>query len=238
MEHKTQTKLYMWDFCQCDPKRCSGRKLVRQKLVKTLPVHATFHGICLTPDSSASLLTPQDAEIIKKAGVAVIDCSWNEYSAGRGVNEVKRLKYRNGRFLPFLMAGNPVNFGRPFKLNCAEALAGALAICGFMEDAQIVMEVFTWGETFLEMNKKVIKEYRLCNSLQEVMDVQKAYTETDENEKERREKERAKMFDIPDSDDSEEGEMYYNPNRMNYPEDDDSSDDEEEDDDESDEDSD
>ncbi|EMD42998.1 metalbinding family, in rnase L inhibitor RLI family protein, putative [Entamoeba histolytica KU27] len=210
MEHHTRIKLYMWDFCQCDPKRCSGRKLVRQKLVKTLPINASFHGICLTPDSSASLLTPADAEIIARNGVAVIDCSWNEYSAGRGVNEVKRLKYRNGRFLPFLMAGNPVNFGRPFKLNCAEALAGALAICGFMKDAQSIMEVFGWGETFLDINKKVIKEYTQCKTLEDVLNVQKAYTETDENIKEKREQERAKMFDIPDSDEEE----YFNPNRM------------------------
>ncbi|ELP89138.1 hypothetical protein EIN_484800 [Entamoeba invadens IP1] len=212
MQHHTGTKLYMWDFCQCDPKKCSGRKLVRQKLVKTLPVTSAFHGICLTPDSSATLFLPSDVELIKKAGLAVIDCSWNEYSAGRGVDEVKRLKYRNGRFLPFLMAGNPINFGRPFKLNCAEALAGALAICGLEDDAKSVMEVFTWGQTFLDINKKVIDEYKECTTLEEVLAVQKAYSENGEDEKERKEKERQKMFDIPDSDD-DELEGFYNPNR-------------------------
>ncbi|KAL7715565.1 18S rRNA aminocarboxypropyltransferase [Entamoeba marina] len=204
MQHHTKTRLFMWDLCQCDPKRCSGRKLVRQKMVKILSPNASFHGIVLTPDSSASLMTPKDIEIIEKSGVAVIDCSWNEYSAGRGVDKVKKLKYRNGRFLPFLMAGNPVNFGKPYKLNCAEALAGALAICGLMDDAKIVMEVFGWGQTFLDINKKVIKEYQSCETIDDIMKIQSDYTESDESAKERREKERQKNFDEEDDDDSDD----------------------------------
>jgi pre-rRNA-processing protein TSR3 len=37
-----------------------------------------------------------------------------------------------------------VNYGRPCKLSCAEALAAGLAMCGQEEDAQKVMSRFKW----------------------------------------------------------------------------------------------
>ncbi len=70
----------------------------------------------------------------------MVDCSWNR------LDDVPfgRIKGYAPRLLPWLLAANPVNYGKPCKLSCAEALAAALYICGWKEDAAVVMGRFKW----------------------------------------------------------------------------------------------
>lgn len=109
--------LAMWDFGQCDAKRCTGKKLSRAGWIRELKPSQRCRGraIVLTPDASQSVC-PMDREVIISDGICVVDCSWNR------VDEMPFhiLKGGQPRLLPFLVAANPVNYGRPFKLTCVE----------------------------------------------------------------------------------------------------------------------
>lgn len=98
---------------------------------------------------------------MKQYGTSAIDCSWAR------IEEIPMNKLKNGvhRLLPFLVAANPVNYGKPAKLTCAEAIAATLYIVGLKEDALIIMKPFKWGCQFISLNYVMICyciEYRNC----------------------------------------------------------------------------
>lgn len=53
------------------------------------------------------------------------------------------------------MATNPTNYGKPWRLNCVEALAAAFYITGFDAYAERLLSGFGWGESFWEVNRSV-----------------------------------------------------------------------------------
>ena len=67
--------------------------------------------------------------------------------------------WRHRRALPFLVAANPVNFGRPWKLTSVEALAAALVILGERSQAELVVSSCNWGVRFLELNEEPLGFY-------------------------------------------------------------------------------
>ena len=116
--------LAMWDFCQCDSKRCSGRKLLRLGVVHLLPLsRRLFPGIVLSADGKKTM-SPEDRDIVRDHGIAVIDCSWHCIDT----TKMDKARGAHPRLLPFLIAANPVNYGKPIQLNCAEAIAAGLLI--------------------------------------------------------------------------------------------------------------
>ncbi len=57
--------------------------------------------------------------------------------------------------VPYLMATNPTNYGKPWRLNCVEALAAAFYITGFDEYAEKLLDGFGWGASFYKVNEYV-----------------------------------------------------------------------------------
>ena len=92
--------------------------------------------------------------MIEQYGLVGLDCSWN-LSEEILQNNIKG----ENRRLPTLLAGNPTNYSIRGRLSTAEALAAALLITGFEKEAQRLLAVFTWGHTFLTLNKEPLEAY-------------------------------------------------------------------------------
>ncbi len=155
-----------------DPEKCSARKLARFDLA-TLHRSAreTPAGIVLDPYAERAL-SPADADLgAVSERLVALDCSWETAEA-----EAFKLDGPH-RSLPFLVAGNPVNYGTPFQLNTVEAFAGALCILGEREQAERILGKFRWGHTFLELNEEPLRRYADCADSSEVIDVQSEYLE-------------------------------------------------------------
>ncbi|KAI6192129.1 Ribosome biogenesis protein TSR3-like protein [Aphelenchoides bicaudatus] len=188
---KMPCKIAMFDFKQCDPKRCSGRKLQRHGLMTTIKLGSKFPGLILSP-TGTSTLSPADRNIIISNGLAVVDCSWNQVEG----TPLHRVKAAEHRLLPFLLAANPVNYGTPCKLNCAEALAAGLEIVGESEAAATLMSKFKWGPNFLELNAEALSEYRKCKNAQEIIEAQNRYMAKIDEENQQR---KQRSIDLPPS---------------------------------------
>lgn len=69
---------------------------------------------------------------------------------------------------------NPTNYGKPWKLNCVEALAAAFYITGFDQHAETLLSGFGWGESFWKVNRVYLEKYQTCKSATEVDAMQNA----------------------------------------------------------------
>lgn len=173
--------LRMWDFNQCDPKRCTGARLARRGIFQKMPLKQPFRGIVLSPNGTQSI-SPADIGILERSGMSLVDCSWAR------LQEIPWSQLHKGqpRLLPFLVAANTVNYGRPSKLSCAEAAAATLYICGKKEAAKAVLDEFPWGDEFFKLNQEVLEMYANCKDAEEVVEKQTEFlakAEQDEHDK-------------------------------------------------------
>ncbi|CAI5708003.1 unnamed protein product [Peronospora farinosa] len=189
--------LRMWDFQQCDAKRCTGRKLCRLGYIKSMKPGAHFRGLVLSP-AGEQAVSHADLDLVTSSGISVIDCSWAK------VQELPYKQLRSGvhRLLPFLVAANSVNYGRPHKLSCAEAIAATLYIVGLQDEAIQVMDEFSWGAEFLKINADCLQAYAACTNSAEVVEAQNAYLAACQTEQ----KERQQHMDLPSLESDEEDE--------------------------------
>ncbi|XP_010547631.1 PREDICTED: ribosome biogenesis protein TSR3 homolog [Tarenaya hassleriana] len=165
-----KVQLAMWDFGQCDAKRCTGRKLSRFGLLRELRVNSGFGGVVLSPVGT-QCVSKEDYGLIERKGLAVVDCSWAR------LDDVPFVKLRSAapRLLPWLVAANPVNYGRPCQLSCVEALSAALIICGEEETANLLLGKFKWGHAFLSLNRELLKAYSKCENSAEIISFQNSW---------------------------------------------------------------
>jgi pre-rRNA-processing protein TSR3 len=156
-----------------DPEKCTARKLARFDLVGLhRSDRATPSGVVLNPHAERAL-SPADGTGTDSETLVALDCSWE--SAG----EARFSLPGDNRALPYLVAANPVNFGRPFRLTTVEALAAGLVILGDRPHAERLLAKFTWGETFLELNDEPLRRYADCADSTEVVAVQGEYLDRD-----------------------------------------------------------
>jgi len=152
-----------------DPQKCTARKLSKFDLAELHRNHRTTpYGIVLNPHAEQAL-SPVDRSVASDGALVALDCSWE--SAG----EAQFSLAGDHRALPYLVAANPVNFGRPMQLTTVEALAAALCIFGEREQAEAILSKFTWGETFLELNDEPLRRYADCEDSTEIVAVQQEY---------------------------------------------------------------
>lgn len=156
---------------ECDPKKCTAIRLHRMGEVEmTYDIRGIPSGVVLLDPFAERALSKADADLAKKRGLAVLDCSWKQ------VGQIGRLRSRAvPRALPYLVASNPTHYGRPTILSTAEALAAALFILGERERARNLLKHFKWGGTFFELNRDPLEAYASARDSSEVVSIQRHF---------------------------------------------------------------
>jgi pre-rRNA-processing protein TSR3 len=165
MEKAPKIRITIYHANQCDPKRCTGLKLKRHGLARIVSRTRFMpkRAIILNPFGEIAF-SPADKQRVADFGVAALDCSW-EHAEKVLSHHVRG----TARCLPVLIAGNPTNFAKATKLTTAEALAAALYIVGFKDEARELLSIFTWGHTFFELNVMLLDDYAAAKDSTEIV---------------------------------------------------------------------
>lgn len=157
----------------------SGSKLCKLGYSDRLKIGQNFNGIVLSSEAT-SFVSPADLEIVEKYGIAGINCSWNRLE---DIPFSSLGKLKNHRKLPLIVAANTVNYGKPFKMNTAEALAATLYIVGFKKEAISLLYPFSYGVEFIKLNEEAMNAYSGCANSQEVEKLMNYFIEDGEKQK-------------------------------------------------------
>ena len=163
-------RLYVLRRPGCSPAKCTGLKLARKGLVKLIREvgRAPREALVLNP-LAAEVLSPMDRGLAEAGGLMAVDGSWE------AVHDLFSARLRGAhRRLPLLIAGNPVNYGKPHKLTTLEALAAALYILGFPEDSERLLSIYKWGSTFMSLNRRLLQAYAGARDAEEVRRIEEA----------------------------------------------------------------
>lgn len=167
-------RIYVIRYGRDDPKKSTAMKLVRLGLARIVPARRVPKRAVVLDPFAPTRVSSSDSGLIERFGIAVIDTSWKT-----GVEDIRRFPKRVGvhRSLPLLKAANPINYGKPYRLSSAEALAAALYIAGFTEDALEILSKFKWGPEFLKINREYLKAYAEASTADEVREAERRFIE-------------------------------------------------------------
>ncbi len=165
-------RLIIYHANEDDPKKCSAKKMNKFNFanltsnIKKIPKNT----ILLNPFAEKSL-SQEDALIAEKNGIVAIDCSWKNAE-----NSFEYLDKRNySRALPYLIAVNPINYGKILKLTTLEAFAAALYILDDVDRAKKILNIYKWGPQFIELNKEPLEDYRKAKNSREIIEYMNQY---------------------------------------------------------------
>jgi pre-rRNA-processing protein TSR3 len=167
-------KLFVYHANEDDPKKCSAKKLAKFGFVKleTNIRKTPKDAVLLNPFAKKSL-SKEDLGTANKHGILAVDCSWKNAETSFDFL-IKRCR---SRALPFVVAVNPVNYGKPLKLSTLEAFATASYILGDVKKAEEMLNLYKWGPNFLVLNKEPLEDYRNAKNSSEIIDAMRQYIE-------------------------------------------------------------
>ena len=153
----------IYHLAQDDRKKCTARRLIKFNLAREVhsPRGIPRRALLLDPGAEQALSRKDRT----RPAIAAIDCSWKQAEKVFATVRTPTVP----RALPYLVAANPVNYGKPARLTTAEALAAALYILDNREGAELLMEKFKWGPHFLTLNTEPLEAYRSAADSRQVV---------------------------------------------------------------------
>jgi len=166
--------LHIYHLGQDDPKKCTALKLKKFGLAIVYNrLNKLPYGSILLNPLSPKAFSIEDIDRVKRYGILALDCSWEKAEEMFDLMEYR--KNLESRALPYLVAANPTNFGKPFKLSTLEAFASALYIIGEKEQASRILQIYKWGPNFLKLNSEPLEAYSAAKTSFEVVELQKEF---------------------------------------------------------------
>ena len=153
---RLKIRIYVVELGEDDPRKCTARKMVEYGYA--CRVRRPPRGSIILDPYAEVPLSRQDSGIVENAGITIVDASWNKLDPQRFARIVSRWRGIRRR-LPILFAANPPHYGTAFKLSSLEAAAAALYITGFHKEAEQLLRLYKWGESFLKLNENLLREY-------------------------------------------------------------------------------
>ena len=162
----------VYDKNQCDPKKCTAKRMLKFGLAKEAKTLHSIpsNSIVLSPFAEKAL-SPADKKYSRN-GLVVMDLTWTN------IDDFPRPTRTQDRALPYLLASNPINWGRPMELNSAEAVLASLIILGEKEQADSFLGRFNWAPEFIRLNGELLEAYAAARDSAEVVSIQNEYIES------------------------------------------------------------